>query len=146
MATERKFWEQFCAAVGRTDLSSARRGEVVADHALGDHQLRAELTKIFATRSTAAWVEVGLTADVPIAPVNTPGTLPDDPHFAARTSWLPAERYGADLLPLPVHLAGEELAAPAPAATPGQHTGEVLAALGVDAGELATLREAGVVG
>ncbi|MFC0527319.1 CaiB/BaiF CoA transferase family protein [Phytohabitans kaempferiae] len=146
MATERKFWEHFCAAVGRTDLSSGRRSEAVADHALGDHHLRAELTKIFAARSTAEWVEVGLTADVPIAPVNTPQTLPDDPHFAARTSWLPAERYGADLLPLPVHLAGEELAAPAPAATPGQHTDEVLAALGVDAGELTTLRAAGVVG
>jgi crotonobetainyl-CoA:carnitine CoA-transferase CaiB-like acyl-CoA transferase len=146
MATERKFWERFCQAVGRPDLYGGQSGEEVADHALGDHRLRAELTKVFATRSTAEWVDVGLTADVPIAPVNSPTTLPDDPHFAARTSWLPAERYAADLLPLPVHLVGEELAAPAPAATPGQHTDEVLTALGMAAGELAALRDSGIVG
>ncbi|MEV0595916.1 CaiB/BaiF CoA transferase family protein [Nonomuraea cavernae] len=146
MASERKFWERFCRAVDRTDLLGDRDGEEVADHALGDHRLRAELTEVFLTRSTADWVEVGLTADVPIAPVNSPATLPADPHFAARTAWLPAQEYGADLLPLPVHLVGEEMARPAPAATPGLHTDEVLGELGVSAGELTALRESGVLG
>lgn len=146
MATERKFWEQFCRAIDRPDLLGDRESEEVADHALGDHRLRAELTEVFLTRSTAEWVEVGLTADVPIAPVNSPATLPGDPHFAARTTWLPAEEYGADLLPLPVHLVGDEMARPTPAATPGRHTDEVLGDLGVSADELAALREAGVLG
>ncbi|WP_030915443.1 CaiB/BaiF CoA transferase family protein [Streptosporangium amethystogenes] len=146
MATERKFWERFCLAIDRSDLLGDQEGGEVADHALGDRELRGELTKVFLTRSTAAWVEIGLRADVPIAPVNSPATLPEDPHFAARTSWLPAEEYGADLLPLPVHLVDEELTRPAPAATPGQHTDEVLRGLGVSAGELTALREAGVLG
>ncbi|MFG1949049.1 CaiB/BaiF CoA transferase family protein [Nonomuraea sp. NPDC048826] len=146
MATERKFWKRFCHAIERPDLLGDGPGGEVADHALGDHRLRAELTDVFRTRSTADWVRLGLTADVPIAPVNSPATLPDDPHFAARTDWLPADAYGADLLPLPVHLEDDELARPAPAATPGQHTDEILTELGVPDAELSGLRESGVVG
>jgi crotonobetainyl-CoA:carnitine CoA-transferase CaiB-like acyl-CoA transferase len=146
MATERKFWENFCRAIGREDLFDDRPGAEYADHAIGDHRLRAELTAVFAARPTAEWVRVGLTANVPIAPVNTPATLADDPQFAARTCWLPAREHAADLLPLPVHLVGEQLARPAPAATAGQHTNEVLGELGMDAGELVGLRERGVVG
>jgi crotonobetainyl-CoA:carnitine CoA-transferase CaiB-like acyl-CoA transferase len=146
MASEQKFWERFCHAVERPDLLGDEPGGEVADHALGDHRLRAELTEIFRTRPTAEWVRLGLTADVPIAPVNSPGTLPADPQFAARTSWLPAEEYGADLLPLPVHLQDDELARPAPAATPGRHTDEVLTELGLTGDELSDLRAAGVIG
>ncbi len=145
MATERKFWAQFCAAVDRPDLVGEQTGRY-ANHALGDVRLRKELTDLFATRTTAEWVHLGLSADVPIAPVNRPDTLPDDPHFAARTGWLPADRYGADLLPLPVRLVDEELAAPAPAATPGQHTDEVLAELGLDEAERDRLRSTGALG
>ena len=116
MATERKFWRRFCHAIERTDLLGEDVGNEVADHALGDHRLRAELSAVFATR-TAEWIQ-RLRRPVPIAPVNTSATLPADPHFQARTQWLPADQYRADLLPLPVRLLDEELTRPAPAATP----------------------------
>lgn len=146
MASERKFWHNLCRAIDRPDLVEAGGDGEVASHALGNRTLRAALTEVFAGRTTGEWVALGVSADVPIAPVNTPATLPDDPHFQARTRWLPRDTYAADLLPLPVRLVGEELAPPTPAAKPGQHTDEVLTELGLDAGELATLRAAGAIG
>lgn len=144
-ASEREFWKNFCAAVGRDDLFERYPGARVADHAPGNRELQAELREIFRTRTTAAWVTLGDEHNTPIAPVNTPRTLADDPQFRERLGWLPRERLGADQLPFPVRFE-EPLPVPARAPTVGEHTADVLASLpGYDKGHLATLREKGIV-
>ena len=86
-------------------------------------------------------------ANTPIAPVNTPKTIADDPQFQDRLPWLPADRLGADQLPFPVKLVGEELPVPTKAPTVGEHTDEVLReVLGYDDARIAALREAGALG
>ena len=67
MASERKFWRNFCEAVGRLDLFDSNPGREVADHALGNTALRAALVDIFRTRTTQAWMAFGEEIDVPIA-------------------------------------------------------------------------------
>jgi crotonobetainyl-CoA:carnitine CoA-transferase CaiB-like acyl-CoA transferase len=147
MASEREFWRNFCAGVGRLDLFERWPGERVADHARGNRVLQRELREIFKRRSSADWIAFGLACDVPIAPVNTPQTIARDPQFQARLPWHPAARHGADLLPFPAKFAGEVLPAPARAPQAGQHTEEVLTrVLGYDAGRVAMLREAGALG
>jgi crotonobetainyl-CoA:carnitine CoA-transferase CaiB-like acyl-CoA transferase len=124
MASERRFWENFCSAVGRADLFAAHPGERLADHATGDLKLRHELAGIFRTRSTADWVRFGLDHDVPIGPVNSPATIAADPQFADRMPW---HRLVADQLPFPVRVVGEcPPAAARRAPTLGEHTDEVL--------------------
>lgn len=125
-ASEQVFWERFCRAVGREDLFEARPGARVADHAVGDTALRAELAAIFATRTNAGWLEVGRRADVPIVAVNTPRTLADDPQFRHRLPWLPAARLGTDQVPTPIKVVGGELPVPSRAPTLGEHADEVL--------------------
>lgn len=148
MASEQKFWRNFCAAVGRVDLYEAKPGERLADHARGDLELRRELAEIFRARTTAEWVRIGLEHDVPIGPVNTPADIGDDPQFADRMPWQPAERLVAEQLPFPVRVVGEvPPAASAPAPALGEHTEKVLGeVLGYDAGRITELREAGVLG
>jgi crotonobetainyl-CoA:carnitine CoA-transferase CaiB-like acyl-CoA transferase len=147
MASEREFWENFCNAVGRPDLFEAHPGSQYADHARGNAPLRAELAEIFRTRTTAEWVELGNRADTPIAPVNTPRTIAEDPQFQDRMPWLPKERLGADQLPSPIKLVGEELPMPERAPAVGQHTEQVLTdVLGYDEGRVAALRAAGALG
>jgi len=148
MASERKFWKNFCAAIGRDDLYDAKPGEKLADHARGDLALRRELGAIFGTRSTAEWVELGLEHDVPIGPVNSPADIGNDPQFVDRIPWQPADRLVADQLPFPVRVVGE---APPAAATPapavGEHTEKVLyEVLGYDADHIAELAETGAFG
>jgi crotonobetainyl-CoA:carnitine CoA-transferase CaiB-like acyl-CoA transferase len=148
MASEREFWKNFCRAVGRDDLFAARPGERLADHARGDLALRRELAAIFRERTTAEWIELGLRHDVPIGPVNTPATLADDPQFADRMPWQPADRLAADQLPFPVRAVGERPPAAArPAPEPGEHGEEILReVLGHDDERIARLRSAGAFG
>jgi crotonobetainyl-CoA:carnitine CoA-transferase CaiB-like acyl-CoA transferase len=84
---------------------------------------------------------------VPVAPVNTPKSIADDPQFQARFPWYPAKEHGADMLPFPVRFLGEELPAPSKAPTVGEHSEEVLrGVLGYDAARVAKLRESGALG
>src|SRR4051812_50208496 len=75
--------------------------------------------------SSTEWVDFGGRVNTPIAPVNAPKTLPSDPQFADRLGWIPAERLGADQLPFPVKVVGEQLPIPekAPAGWERTHQG-----------------------
>lgn len=147
MASEQAFWKNFAEGVGRADLFQKWPGSKYADHAAGNKELRAELRDIFKTRTTQEWLTFGGEVNTPLAPVNTPKTLADDPQFQARLPWIPKEQLGADMLPFPVLLVGEELAWPTRAPTLGQHTDEVLKTrLGYDDARIAALRDAGALG
>jgi crotonobetainyl-CoA:carnitine CoA-transferase CaiB-like acyl-CoA transferase len=147
MASEQAFWKNFCAGVGRADLFERWPGSTYADHARGNRELQAELRAIFATRTSAEWMAFGGEVNTPIAPVNTPQTLPADPQFADRFEWLPAAELGADQLGFPVKFAGEALPHPDRAPTPGQHTDDVLRSVcGYDDDALQRLRDGGAFG
>ena len=144
MASEREFWQNFCEGVGRPELFEQHPGSKYADHAVGDVALRAELRAIFATRTSAEWLEFGGRVNTPIAPVNTPQSIADDAQFRDRMPWIPQARLGAEQLPLPIKLIDGELPSPSMAPTVGQHTDEVLReVLGYDAAKINTLKTAG---
>jgi len=148
MASEQKFWKNFCSAVGRDDLYDARPGARLADHARGDLWLRRELAGVFRRRTTADWIELGLAHDIPIGPVNTPASVGQDPQFADRMPWQSAQRLGAEQLPFPVRVVGEAppvAAGRAPAV--GEHGEEILRdLLGYDDARIDVLRAAGAFG
>jgi crotonobetainyl-CoA:carnitine CoA-transferase CaiB-like acyl-CoA transferase len=147
MASEREFWKNFCEGVERPDLFERHPGSKYADHARGNRELQTELRDIFRTRTTAEWIEFGDRVNTPIAPVNTPRTLADDPQFQVRLPWLPRQQLGADQVPTPIKLVDEELPVPTRAPTVGQHTDNVLRdVLGYDDARVAALREAGALG
>jgi crotonobetainyl-CoA:carnitine CoA-transferase CaiB-like acyl-CoA transferase len=147
MASEQAFWRNFCEAVGRMDLFERWPGSEYADHARHNREMQKELREIFKTKTTAEWIDFGNEVNTPMAPVNTSKTIADDPQFLDRFPWIPAERLGADEMPLPVRLTGEELPIPTRAPTVGEHTDEVLReVLGYDAERVAQLRSAGALG
>ncbi|MDA8356188.1 MAG: CoA transferase [Actinomycetota bacterium] len=147
MASEQAFWKSFCQAVDRMDLFDKWPGSVFADHARGNRELQRELREIFASRSADEWLELGGRANTPIAPVNTPRTLLDDPQFQDRFPLYPASELGADQLPTPLKFLGEDLPRPARAPTVGEHGEEVLrTVLGWGDADVATARERGAFG
>jgi crotonobetainyl-CoA:carnitine CoA-transferase CaiB-like acyl-CoA transferase len=92
-------------------------------------------------------VEFGGSANTPIAPVNTPKSLPSDPQFLDRFEWLPASELGADQLGFPVKFIGERLPQPARAPTVGEHTDDVLRSVcHYDDDTMQALRDAGAFG
>jgi crotonobetainyl-CoA:carnitine CoA-transferase CaiB-like acyl-CoA transferase len=147
MASEQAFWKNFCAGVDRMDLFERWPGERYADHARHNRELQAELRDVFRTRTSAEWLAFANEHNTTIAPVNTPATIAEDPQFADRLGWIPAERLGADQLPFPVKVVDADLPAPTMAPTLGQHTEEVLAdLLGWDDARIAAARSAGAFG
>jgi crotonobetainyl-CoA:carnitine CoA-transferase CaiB-like acyl-CoA transferase len=147
MASEQEFWKNFCEGVGRPDLFEKYPGSTYADHAIGNRQLQAELRDIFRTRTSDEWLAFGGEVNTPIAPVNTPATIGDDPQFADRLGWIPRERLGAEQLPVPIKIVDGELPLPTKAPTVGEHNDDVLKdVLGYDDEHIARIRASGALG
>jgi len=147
MASEREFWKNFCAGVGRTDLFERWPGSKFADHARGNRELQRELREIFKTRTSAEWIHFSDEHNTPIAPVNTPKTIADDPQFRDRLPFYPVAGHGAEMMPFPVKLIDETLPEPTHAPTVGEHTDAVLKrVLGYDDERVRKLREGGALG
>jgi crotonobetainyl-CoA:carnitine CoA-transferase CaiB-like acyl-CoA transferase len=147
MCSEQAFWKNFCECVGRMDLFERWPGSKYADHARNNRELQRELRDVMKTKSSAEWLRLGDEKNFPIAPVNTPKTLADDPQFKARFPLYSHEEHGADMLPFPVKYVDETLPAPSRAPTVGQHTDEVLTSvLGYDPDQIRQLRDSGALG
>ncbi|MDD1633599.1 MAG: CoA transferase [Methylococcaceae bacterium] len=147
MASEQAFWKNFCEAVGRSELFERWPGSKFADHARGNRELQRELSTIFKTKTSAAWIALATEKNFPIAPVNTPKTIAADPQFQDRFPWYPHERHGADMLPFPVRFPGETLPEPSKAPAVGEHSEAVLGkVLGYDAERVAKLKASGALG
>ena len=147
MASEREFWENFCTGIERPDLFERHPGSRYADHARGNTELQTELAGIFRGRTTAEWIDVGRRANTPLAPVNSPKTLADDPQFRDRLPWIPQERVGNAQVPSPIKVVGEDHALPTKAPSAGEHTEVILReVLGYGDERVAALRSAGALG
>jgi crotonobetainyl-CoA:carnitine CoA-transferase CaiB-like acyl-CoA transferase len=147
MASEQAFWRNFCEGVGRMELFERWPGSTYADHARGNRELQAELQTIFASRTLAEWLDFGNEVNTPLAPVNSPKTLLEDPQFRDRFPLYSVEQLGAEQIGTPMKFVDEQLPVPSKAPTVGQHSDEVLAELlGWDAERIAAARAAGALG
>jgi crotonobetainyl-CoA:carnitine CoA-transferase CaiB-like acyl-CoA transferase len=124
MASEQSFWRNFCDGIGRIDLFERWPGSTYADHARGNLELQAVLRDIFRARTTDEWLSFAEEHNTTIAPVNTPATLPDDPQFKDRFTWLSIDEVGCEQLMFPLHVHGEALSRPSMAPTVGEHDDE----------------------
>lgn len=92
-------------------------------------QLRAIFETTFASRTQAEWTEVFADSDACVSPVTSPRQAPDEPHLAARGTFV--ENAGV-VQPAPAPRFSETPAALGlPPSRPGEHTRSALAAWGV---------------
>ena len=147
MASEQAFWKNFCEGIDRADLFERWPGSKFADHAKGNLELQAVLKEVFGSRTSAEWLAFADDHNVPLAPVNTAKTIVDDAQFQHRFPLYGVDQLGAEQLPLPLHLVGEDLPVPTKAPEVGQDTDAVLRdVLGYDDTRIAELRESGTFG
>jgi crotonobetainyl-CoA:carnitine CoA-transferase CaiB-like acyl-CoA transferase len=143
-ALEPRFFEAFCAAVGRPELAE-RQWEA------GD-ALRAELAAVFAARTRDEWEAFAARHDACVMPVLEGSEPGDDPHLRARQAFveIPVGDGGPPVLavatPLRFGRARDDGRAPRPAPRLGEHGEAVLAEAGFTPAELAALRRSGALG
>jgi alpha-methylacyl-CoA racemase len=140
-ALEPKFWLEWCCGVGREDLVD-RQFESPGSEA------HAEVEQIFHARTRDEWREFAARHDCCLEPVLSLDEALDSELVHAREMVVEVDQPGADgvrMLGVPVKLSRTPGAPAGPGPALGQHTDEVLRALGYSARDLASLRESGAV-
>jgi crotonobetainyl-CoA:carnitine CoA-transferase CaiB-like acyl-CoA transferase len=141
-------FSRLCKAMDRTDLLDDQRFTRLADRAQHNDEIN-EIVAAWTSALDAAEIERRCVAhDVPVATAYTAADIFADPHMAQRGDLVtvddPVIGPVRQQAPFP-RRAGERPPAPAGAPRLGEHTDEVLGALGLDRSDLAALRERGIV-
>jgi crotonobetainyl-CoA:carnitine CoA-transferase CaiB-like acyl-CoA transferase len=143
-----RHWPPLCRAVGRPEWIDDARFADPAGRAANAGALIADLDAIFATRTREEW---GKTFDAEVdlwwAPVQNLDEVLADPQVAAAGGWVEVpDGAGTTLLPATAADFGGAAAKPVrPAPGHGEHSDEVLAAIGRSQAQIADLRKRGVV-
>ena len=142
-ALEPQFWENFCTTVERKDLIEYQFAE-------GERQvdLIAEVSKIFKGKSRAEWVELFKTADCCCEPVNSVSDALTDPQLLAREMILEVEHpTEGRIKQAGIPMKFSETPGAITLAPPGygEHTNEVLQALGYGEEEIKKMGEQGII-
>ncbi len=138
-ALEPKFWANFCHKVGREDLAARQ-----FDAGERRENLFEEVRKIFRSRSQADWIDLMLDADCCCEPVLSMSEAFEHAQTKAR-QMLRKSSSITDQLGFSYKLSETPPREESPAPALGEHTAELLAALGITAEERDRLIEAGVI-
>jgi crotonobetainyl-CoA:carnitine CoA-transferase CaiB-like acyl-CoA transferase len=141
-------WAKFCQAVDKPEWASDP--EFATNAARVEHRERVAemLGNLFATRDTAAWLEVCQEIAIPAAPINNLRQVFEDPQVLTRGLRTDAEHPADGTVPLvgsPLRMIGAPPEVRLAPPTLGQHTAEVLGDLGYSQSEIAEMQAAGVV-
>jgi crotonobetainyl-CoA:carnitine CoA-transferase CaiB-like acyl-CoA transferase len=144
-----KTWDSYCEAIERRDLYADPRFATNGARVRNRTGLRAELEPVMRTRTTAEWIERMNATGCPGGPIYDIAEVYQDEHVLARQMLVEVDHPRAGRVKdigIPVKLSSTPGGIHRPAPVLGQHTQEVLTGLlGLPAGEIARLRELGVI-
>ncbi len=144
-----KHWRAFLPAVGRADLLSDPRFATHGQRARHIGEIYGFLSDLFRQRSSAEWIALLESIDIPVAPLQTVAGMLDDPHLQG-SGFFEHESHpteGEVLAPrTPTAWSGTPPGPRRPAPGHGEHTVEVLREAGYSEEEVAGLLRCGAAG
>ncbi len=143
-----RLWESFVKALGREELNSDPRFADIQSRNQHSAELKAIIEEITRQEKTEKWVAVMEEAGVPCGRIRTIDQVLTDPHVAVREMVVEMEHPLAGMIKLigvPTKLSLTPGAVTLPPPTLGQHTEEILNALGYSKNEIAEMQEQGVI-
>jgi crotonobetainyl-CoA:carnitine CoA-transferase CaiB-like acyl-CoA transferase len=141
-------WHRFCEHFRRDDLLQNPAYKTNEDRVRERPRLLPVVAAIVVQHTRAALAEIFDRLDVPFAPVAKPGDLFDDPQLNAGGRMLEIDftrGISAKLPRLPIEIGTHDLGLLRQPPAIGEHTGEILAELGLKASEIEALRERNIV-
>jgi crotonobetainyl-CoA:carnitine CoA-transferase CaiB-like acyl-CoA transferase len=127
-------WQRFFELADRPDLAADPRFAKLDARSRNIGELYALIEPIMASKTSAQWIALFSTADLPFAPVNSVDDLLADPHLRAVGFWQAMQHptEGPLTLPgIPVHFSATPGSIRRHPPALGEHTAEVLAELGI---------------
>jgi crotonobetainyl-CoA:carnitine CoA-transferase CaiB-like acyl-CoA transferase len=143
-----RLWPIFCGAIGRPELAADPRFATNKVRVANRRVLVDVLQSVFLTKTYEEWEAILIAAGVPVGAINTIADLVDHPQVRARGALVDSDHPTAGRVRVvgpPVRLSATPGAVARPAPRLGEHTKEILTAIGVEAPELARLEAAGVI-
>jgi crotonobetainyl-CoA:carnitine CoA-transferase CaiB-like acyl-CoA transferase len=141
-ALEPKFWQAWCRGVGREDL-------IEHQFDMPGTEAHAEVERIFLERTRDEWQAFASEHDCCLEPVLDLDEALDSELVRAREMVVELDQPGADRpvrqLGVPIKLGRTPGGVQGPGPALGEHTDEVLAALGYSADDIEALKESGAV-
>lgn len=141
-------WERIARVIGRPELAADPRFARNADRMRNIAELTALIGERLRERPSADWIRDFEAAGVPAGPVNRIGDMLADPQVAARDMIVEVDHPRAGRtrgLGMPIKFGDGAADMTRPAPLLGQHSREVLAAIGYSADEITALVRAGAV-
>jgi crotonobetainyl-CoA:carnitine CoA-transferase CaiB-like acyl-CoA transferase len=139
VGTDRQF-RRLAAVLGRPSMGDDPRFATNRDRVVNRVELRLQVESALALQSRDTWLSTLNAAEVPAAAVNSIPEVFADPVVSER---MVAEVDGVAQLRSPIRLDGACLAVTGSPPTLGQHTDEILAAMGISQARIAHLRRQG---
>ena len=147
-AAGQHIWERCARALGRPEWIEDPRFRTGRDRMKNRPALEREMEALLVTQHSEHWVKVLDDAGVPCGPVYTYAQLFADPQVVHRELVVHADDPELGRVPhirTPIRMSAGAVAVRAVAPKLGQHTDEVLGALGYSESDLAALRRDHVV-
>jgi crotonobetainyl-CoA:carnitine CoA-transferase CaiB-like acyl-CoA transferase len=141
-------WERITKVIGRPELAADPRFLTNGDRMKNLSALTPLVAERFKTRKSAEWIAALEAAGVPVGPVNRIGDMLADPQVAAREMVVEVDHPRAGTmktLGLPIKFSATPGTVERAAPVLGQHTREVLLALGYCAADIERLQHEGAV-
>jgi crotonobetainyl-CoA:carnitine CoA-transferase CaiB-like acyl-CoA transferase len=141
-------WPRFCGAIGAAALADDPRFATNGDRVAARAELRPLIAERLAARSTAEWLEALAEADVPSGAVTDVLAAFHSPEATARSMLVEVEHPALGVLRqagIPIEFGATPGSVRTAPPLLGEHTDEVLAELGLSAGEIARLHADGVI-
>ncbi len=143
-----RLWSALCALLERPELEDDPRFATPQARSANRDALASEIERGLASGTTQDWVDRMNEVGIPAGPVNDVAQAFADPqvrHLGVAAKVAHPVLGEIEVVRNATHLGGvpDDIRRPAPSA--GEHAEEILAEMGLDADEIATLRDGGVV-
>jgi crotonobetainyl-CoA:carnitine CoA-transferase CaiB-like acyl-CoA transferase len=142
-----KQWDSFFKVTGRDDLRQNPKFAAFAGRAGNIDTVYGELARIFETKTTAKWIDLLTTADIPVMPMHDLESILQDPHMEA-TGFFPVVDHPSEgrIRSMKASARWSETPVETTRLAPrlNEHGGEILKEVGFSAEEIAALVRDGV--